>query len=167
MRRSLLIVCLVVCMSVPAVFARTQSAEPASRDEVLQLFDVMNATQGIKEMQARMVPVLAAQFVRDMQRNNPALPPAEVSKLVEQFRSLVEKMPQDKLADVMVNAYQRHFSSPEIQQLTAFYQSAIGQKLLRETPQISTEYLQEAMPIMEEYLRAATDKLKVNTQQQH
>jgi hypothetical protein len=55
------------------------------------------------------------------------------------------------MVQAMVPAYQKHLSKGDIDNLIAFNSSSTGQKLLREMPSITAEWMQSAMPIMVKY----------------
>jgi hypothetical protein len=46
----------------------------------------------------------------------------------------------------MVPIYQRHFAKTEIDALTAFYSSPVGQKVLHEMPAVTSEAIQAVYP---------------------
>jgi len=75
---------------------------------------------------------------------------------------MFSQMPVDQMLDSMVPVYQKHFTKGDLQALTAFYSSPSGQKILREMPAITTEAMQNMMPIMREYM----DKMTTNLQTQ-
>ena len=74
-----------------------------------------------------------------------ALPPGEYrSKLVDLFIVKFQaNLRMNDLADRAVPVYDRHYSSSEIRELIRFYETPIGQKLLKELPAVSAE-LQQA-----------------------
>ena len=74
-----------------------------------------------------------------------ALPPGEYrDKLVDLFiKKFRSNLRTNELADRAIPVYDRHYSSSEIKELIRFYETPVGQKLLKELPAVSAE-LQQA-----------------------
>jgi len=74
-----------------------------------------------------------------------ALPPGEYrDKLVDLFiKKFHSNLRTNELADRAIPVYDRHYSSSEIKELIRFYETPVGQKLLKELPAVSAE-LQQA-----------------------
>jgi hypothetical protein len=67
----------------------------------------------------------------------------------------------DEMATELVAVYARNYTTAEIQQLAAFYQSPLGQKMLATMPKVMAESMQVSNKIMAprmEKLMAATRK---------
>jgi len=74
-----------------------------------------------------------------------ALPPGNYrDKLVDLFvKKFHSNLRTNELADRAIPVYDRHYSSSEIKELIRFYETPVGQKLLKELPAVSAE-LQQA-----------------------
>jgi hypothetical protein len=74
-----------------------------------------------------------------------ALPAGDYrDKLVDLFiKKFHSNLRTNELADRAIPVYDRHYSSSEIKELIRFYETPIGQKLLKELPAVSAE-LQQA-----------------------
>ena len=68
-------------------------------------------------------------------------------------------MPFDEMLTAMEPSYQRHFTHGDMMALTAFYGSPRGQKILAQMPEIMTEAMQAAMPIVQRYMASMQDKM--------
>ena len=55
-----------------------------------------------------------------------------------------------KVMEDAPSIYARHFTTAELRQLLAFYQSPLGEKSLRVLPQITTETMALIMPRMQQ-----------------
>ena len=74
-----------------------------------------------------------------------ALPPGDYrDKLVDLFiKKFHSNLRTSELADRAIPVYDKHYSSAEIKELIRFYETPVGQKLLKELPAVSAE-LQQA-----------------------
>ncbi|MQR01776.1 DUF2059 domain-containing protein [Glaciimonas soli] len=54
----------------------------------------------------------------------------------------------DEMAQAMIPLYARHFSADEIDQITAFYKTGVGAKMLTIMPQLTSESMQISQQIM-------------------
>jgi hypothetical protein len=79
----------------------------------------------------------------------PSVPPAVWDELRKSYAT-------DELAEFQVAVYSKHFSTDEVEALTAFYQSPFGQKLLRAQP----ELVKEGMALGQEFARRAFERLR-------
>jgi uncharacterized protein len=73
-------------------------------------------------------------------------------------------MPLDEMLDTIIPIYQRHLTRTDIEELIRFYSSPVGQKLLREQPQILQESMQAGAAIqrkrMDEYLAKVKKRMQ-------
>ncbi|HEY9104112.1 DUF2059 domain-containing protein [Chitinimonas sp.] len=137
---------------------------PADKRQAIQeLIEVMN----LKALGPQMLAQISAQSgalmkqgavaaIEQDKRLNPAQRQAALSK-VEQELPELEKAFNDSLAkfdmgglmqEVMYGTYSKYFETAEIQDITAFYRSSTGQKMLAKMPQIMQESMQISMARM-------------------
>ena len=64
----------------------------------------------------------------------------------------------------MIPVYQRHLSKSDLDSVIAFYSSPVGQKLLREQPQMIQESMQAMAPIQQRMMRDMMDKVQARVQ---
>src|ERR1041384_4908854 len=60
---------------------------------------------------------------------------------------MMEDLPLDEMVEAMVPIYQRHLTRSDIEEVIRFYSSPVGQKLLREQPQMIQEGMQAGAQI--------------------
>lgn len=132
--RILVRIALVLCLLVPAAsgraIAQSTTSAPAMDTVKRQLLRTMVTESHVvdlmlQSMQAGMASQRAA---------NPAIPPA----FWDRFLAAALERKSD-LGDMVVEIYDRHFTTDELRQLLAFYHTPIGQKLLVEQPAIAQE----------------------------
>jgi hypothetical protein len=68
---------------------------------------------------------------------NPRVPAVFWDRLLAEARNR-----RGEFEDIVVNVYERHFSSEELGQLISFYQTPIGQKMISESPAVMQESAQ-------------------------
>lgn len=73
--------------------------------------------------------------------------PAERKSELETFLNV------DEILSTLIPVYDRHYTEEELQQLTAFYSTPVGQKMLAQTPQIMKETLEATLSYFQEKLK--------------
>lgn len=119
--------------------AIAQSDEAAERVAAAnQLFSILS-----KDILAQMTDQVLTQAWPPVERDltNRKIDAGTVAALRAEFA----RIQTENMADVMKGApaiYARHFTAPELRQLTAFYGTPVGQKALKEMPQIMAEAME-------------------------
>jgi hypothetical protein len=124
------------------------SDSPATREDVLKLFDIMHVHDQmllivdatVKQQRSMMHDMLKRQFPRTTEE--------------------VKDMPLDDMLNDMIPIYQKHLTSADVDAMSAFYSTPTGQKLLREMPAMASESMQVSYPRM----RAMTEKIVIRAQ---
>jgi len=112
----------------------------ASRDELIR--ELVNLTDA-----AQLEAVFSRQFI-DRVANavaflQPNLDPATMTAIREETGAVVRERIEsgDALYSVLYPVYEKHFNIFELNKLVTFYESPLGQKLVRVSPQLLTESL--------------------------
>ena len=174
---------LVVCLISLGLFAQQRSLQPASpqasgnqalpadapsREDVLKLFDLMQIkklTETTMQAVRQQAQTLGQQVFHEAIPN----PTPEEQKLMDDVMSstmaeLLRSFPIDELLDTMIPVYQRHLSKSDLDAMIAFYSSPVGQKLLREQPQMIQESMQAMVPIQQRMMRDMMEKVQARVQ---
>ena len=114
---------------------------------------------------AKKMFAVMAQAARQMEheqylKHKDELPADYETKMNARVDEMFGNMPWDEMLQAMVPAYQRHFTKGDIDNLVAFYSSPTGAKLLRETPAMMAEAMQDMMPIVTRYTETVKDQLQ-------
>jgi len=126
------------------------SVDPAKEAAVRKMFEVMGMTKMMQQVLAgisnNMRPMLMS-----------SLPPGEYREkladlFLQKFRSRIRV---EQLLDLTVPIYAKYFSKEEIEGLTRFYQTPLGQKSLSVLPQAVVEMQTESMKLGEKLGREA------------
>jgi hypothetical protein len=124
--------------------------DPAKEAAIRSMFEVMGTTKMIQQvltgMSSSMRPMLMS-----------SLPAGEYrEKLAELFlQKFQSKLRVDQLLDLTIPIYAKYFSKEEIEGLTRFYQTPLGQKALSVLPQTLVEMQTESMKVGETLGREA------------
>jgi hypothetical protein len=69
-----------------------------------------------------------------------SIPPDQMPKFMDTFTAKFNAgAPPNAVTDAMVAIYARHFSMEDIQGITKFYESPVGQQMVKEMPDVSRE----------------------------
>ena len=139
-RRLSLIVTLMACLGAVAppaladdggdekVSAKEEaSEESAKRKSIRKLLSIT----GTPELGLQ----IAKRIIEQMKRSHPKVP----DKFWVEFE---EKMNKKAFIEMMIPAYEEHFTRKEIKELIEFYQTDVGQKYVEKLPELTTESMQ-------------------------
>ena len=150
--------------SANAAQSTSQALPPgaASREQILKLFNMLNVrktTEMTMQVAAQQAKASAEQM---FQQQTPNATPEQVKQFREMMDGIMDdtfgNMPIEKMIDVMIPVYQRHFTSSDIDSIVAFYSSPTGQKFLNELPQIVQESMQAMGPIQQQMMQDLMQK---------
>ncbi|HYC05299.1 MAG TPA: DUF2059 domain-containing protein [Azospirillaceae bacterium] len=115
----------------PSAGAATTGVDPRALDLARKLIDMTGATV----LGEQMASTTVQQIAQTMKIANPTKGP-EVESFVSDFflPQLREDMPA--FMEEVAKLYAQRFGAADLQRIIAFYQSDVGKKMLRETPQI-------------------------------
>jgi hypothetical protein len=122
----------------------TQSIDAAKEAAIRKMFEVMGTSKMMQQvlaaMSGNMKPMLMS-----------SLPPGDYrEKLTDLFFDKFQsKVRVEQLLDLTVPIYAKYFSKEEIEGLTRFYQTPLGQKALSVLPQTVVEIQAESMKLGE------------------
>ncbi|HEV2960485.1 MAG TPA: DUF2059 domain-containing protein [Candidatus Angelobacter sp.] len=77
----------------------------------------------------------------------------------------IADMPLDEMVNAVISIYQHHFSKTDVEEMIRFYSSPLGQKLLREMPQILQESMQAGAEIQRKRMDELNTKIEARIQQ--
>lgn len=99
-------------------------AAPASEAQVRDLMQVMGVQQSLGMMNQQITAVMAQRL--------PCVPASYWGSFIDQPNATT-------LMSGMIPAFQKHFTSEDIDGLLKFYRSPLGQKVIKEMPQVMAE----------------------------
>jgi hypothetical protein len=152
---------LMIALPALAQVADSASAAPATRDDILKLFDTMHIRD-----QMRLVMDSVAKQQREMireglKRRAPQMTEQDLARLDQFTSDVLKDFPVDGMLDDMIPVYQKHLNKADVDAMNAFYQSPTGQKMLREMPAMTAESMQASSP----RIQAMMDKVMERAEQ--
>ena len=124
--------------------AAQNAATPEGLQAARDLVALLNK-ETLHQMVSRMTEQVWPVYERGLRTKQPNISDSVVAELRREF----ERIQLDYISAVMADApaiYARHFSAAELRELLAFYHTPVGEKSLRELPQIGAEAMALIMP---------------------
>jgi len=141
------VVSLVLLLAGVAPLQAQTRISPEKEKSIRQLLDVMGTTKLTQQMTTQMMAML--------KQSQPGVP----EELWSRFE---KKLDAREVIDLVIPVYDKHFSKEDIDGLTAFYESPLGQKVVRTLPQVS----QESMEIGQAWGRRKAEEVLQELQQE-
>jgi uncharacterized protein len=151
--------CLLALVLVLAAASATSAQDSASfRERVGQLLRLTGAA----DMGDQVANSIFQSVVASMSQTNPNVPPRVMAiaqeVAAEQFGALFSD--EQKLLDLYLPIYARHFSESELEELIRFYQTPIGQKAVRAMPAVVQESMQATQPWVQATIPRFNEELR-------
>src|SRR5262249_37793516 len=90
--------------------------------------------------------------------------PQQLQALNGMVDDIMADLPIDEMLEAMVPIYQRHLTRSDIEEGIRFYSSPVGQKLLREQPQMIQEGMRAGAQIQQQRMGPIMDKIRERTE---
>lgn len=108
----------------PQVAPQADAERAAKRSEIRQLIELTGAANISADALQKMIEPLKASY--------PQVPE-------EFWNTFIHEVHSDELIDLVIPIYDKYYTRDEIQELTHFYQSPVGQKTIKVLPKLSAE----------------------------
>lgn len=165
MRRFVLMIAALFALSCCGFAQASGDDAPATKEDIQQYLDVMHSHDMMKQMGNAMAQGMH-QMMHDLYlKHQSELPPDYEKKMTAMMDDMMRNMPWDDMMKAMSPVYQKHFTRGDVHALVAFYSTPTGQKILRELPQMTTEAMQTATPIMSKYMETMQQRVQRETNQ--
>jgi uncharacterized protein len=152
---------LFVTICIIALTSTALSADEASRKEaVLKLLEVTNTrnmldqvTKSVEGMMKQQVETVSADLSPEGR---------EVLEGVrkESMKWWSENFSWDQMKDMYTNMYTQVFTEDEINELVQFYQSPLGQKILKKMPELTQAIMQTNQAVVQKKMPAFRDRIE-------
>jgi hypothetical protein len=156
-----------MCAGAPAAVAQTTvsiAPDVASKEDVKKLFDVMASRQQMADMLQKVFAQMRTLNREEIKKRHPDITEAELARMDRESEDLMKNFPLDAMLGDMIPVYQRHFTKTEIDALTAFYSSPVGQKFLQEIPAVTAETMRVVYPRLQAEIDAVLKRAEEKTQ---
>ena len=172
MKKLMLAAALVMGLSAPLVHAAEDAATVAA---VKEMFEAMNyramGKQIFQQMNAAM-PQVIAQSAKAAIDGNPNMNAEQKAQALQKLQAELPKLQGaistlmndptlvDELIDQSVPMYARHFTAAEIRQITAFYRTPVGAKMLQTMPALTGEAMELSQRLMQPRVQRMMQQLQ-------
>jgi hypothetical protein len=146
-----------------AAQAKAAHALPANaptREQVLTLFDLLQVRQNMAAMMDGVKKAAQAGAEQSFRQRVPDPTPKQLELLNKLMEDAFGDMPLNELVDAIVPVYQSHLTKSDIDEIIRFYSSPVGQKLLREQPQMMQEGMKAASEIQQKRMEGISQKME-------
>jgi uncharacterized protein len=143
----------VVCLLTAAVLAQ-QPDTPATKDDILKLFRVMDTQDQMRQVMQQVIGQMAEMNHEALKKRPSGVTEDDLAQMDREFKEVAKSYPVEQLMEDMVPVYQKHLTKADVDAMIAFYSSPTGKKLLHEMPAMTSEGIQAAYPRMQKNLDA-------------
>jgi len=158
--KSLAMILIIALLTSCAAFAQQSPSEaPASREDVLKLFDVMQNREQVRRTMESMVSQSQVLMREQIKQRNPKITDEELAELNQEAEEMWKNFPVDQMLEDAVPVYQKHLTKTDVDAMISFYSSPTGQKLLREMPAIMSEGMQAMYPDIQKHMDATIRRI--------
>jgi uncharacterized protein len=113
--------------------AAPEKLDPAKEAAIRHLLDITGESKEGQNISTGMTNQVHTVMGR-------SIPPDQLPKFMDTFTAKFNAgAPPNAVTDAMVAIYARHFSLEDIQAMTKFYESPVGQQMVKEMPDVSRE----------------------------
>ena len=129
-----------------------QGNAPPTRQDVLGLFDLMHVREQVGPAMESIARQQRAIILDNLRRQNPHIPPRQLIRLDRFTTDILNELPIEAMINDMVPVYQKHLTKSDVDAMSAFYSSPVGEKLVREMPAMTIESMQAASPRIQTFM---------------
>jgi len=147
-----------VCLLTAAALAQ-QADTPATKDDILKLFRVMDTQDQMRQVMQQVIGQMADMNREVLKKRPSGVTEDDLAQMDREFKEVAKTYPVDQLMEDMVPVYQKHLTKADVDAMIAFYSSPTGKKLLREMPAMTSEGIQAAYPRMQKNLDAIMKRM--------
>lgn len=161
MRVRLLITFCLIFASCGLLAEQTPAPEsPATREDILKLFEVMNIHQQMPLVLDSMMKQQRVLIRETMKKRYPDFSEEQMSQFDSIMQETMKNFPVDAMLNDMVPVYQKHLTRTDVDAMSSFYSSPTGKKLLKEMPAMTSESMQLAYGRMQKQMESMMDRIQ-------
>ena len=140
------------------------AADAPTRDQVMKLLDLLQIRKSMSLMMDGMKQAMKQGAQETFRERVPNPTPKQLEALNGMVDDMMADMPLDEMIEAIVPIYRRHLSKSDVDEVIRFYSSTVGQKLLREQPQMIQEGMQAGVEIQQKRMDQMMTKIRERTQ---
>jgi uncharacterized protein len=139
-------------------------ADAPTHDQVMTLLDLLQIRKMMVTMMDGMQQVMKQGAERSFRERVPNPTPKQLEALNGMVEDAVGGLSLDEMVEALVPIYRRHLSKSDVDEMIRFFGGPVGQKLLREQPQMMQEGMRAGAAVAEK--RMEQIKIKINERSQ-
>jgi len=140
-------------------------ADAPTHDQVMTLLDLLQ----VRKMMATMMDGMKQAMKQGAEQSFRERVPDPTPKQLEALNGMVEDaiggLPMDEMVEAVVPIYRRHLSKSDVDEMIRFFGGPVGQKLLREQPQMMQEGMQAGVAVQQKRMEQIKIKIRERSQQ--
>lgn len=140
------------------------AADAPTRDQVMKLLDLLQIRKSMSLMMDGMKQAMKQGAEEAFRERVPNPTPKQLEALNGMVDDMMADMPLNEMIEAMVPIYRRHLSKTDVDEVIRFYSSTVGQKLLREQPQMIQEGMQAGVEIQQKRMDQMMAKIRERTE---
>jgi hypothetical protein len=140
------------------------AADAPSHDQVMKLLDLLQVRKSMSLMMDGMKQAMKQGAEEAFRERVPNPTPKQLEALNGMVDDMMADMPLNELIEAMVPIYRRHLNKSDVDEVIRFYSSTVGQKLLREQPQMIQEGMQAGVEIQQKRMDQMMAKIRARTE---
>lgn len=124
----------------------TNNPDPATREQVLKIFQLMDVPKQMSTVAAGMKQQLLPSMMQDLKKRVPDAPPEMLQEIsgvfTDNMTDMFNTVGGETATQAMIPIYEKHLSKKEADALIAFYSSPEGQSFMKKSPVMGLEAMQ-------------------------
>jgi hypothetical protein len=140
------------------------AVDAPTHDQVMKLLDLLQVRKSMSLMMDGMKQAMKQGAEEAFRERVPNPTPKQLEALNGMVDDMMADMPLNELIEAMVPIYRRHLNKSDVDEVIRFYSSAVGQKLLREQPQMIQEGMQAGVEIQQKRMDQMMAKIRERTE---
>lgn len=137
---------------------------PPSKQDVLKFFQIMQVEQQTRAVLANTQEQVKTMTREMIMKKAPNASPDQLAQVEGMMDTMFKEYPINGILDDMVPVYQKHLTKSDLDGLITFYSSPLGQKVLREMPEMTKEAMQVSyahiQKNMEQMMKKVDDRVQ-------
>lgn len=135
-------------------------ADAPSHDQVMTLLNLLQIRKMMSTMMDGMKQAMEQGAEQSFRERVPNPTPKQLEALHGMIDAAMGDMPMDELVEAMVPIYRRHLSKSDVDEMIRFFGGPVGQKLLREQPQMMQEGMRAGVAVQQKRMDQIMAKVK-------
>jgi hypothetical protein len=148
----------IACLLSASALTQTIADAPATREDVLKLFDVMKLREQMRLVMDSVAKQQREMIHESLKKRAPQMTDQDLARMDQFTSEIMKDLPIDGMLDDMIPVYQKHLTKSDVNAMSVFYSSPTGQKMLREMPAMTTESMQAAAPRIQAMMEKVMDR---------